>query len=72
MGELGTEEMGEAKEIGYETDSSVTVEGASVVTMGAEDEDEEEDGEDPEAGGEDMYDTDSSVTVEGVSVVTEV
>ena len=63
-----TKEMEDAKEAGYETDSSVSVEGASVVTMGAEGEDEE----DLEPGREEMYETDSSVTVDGMSVVTEV
>ena len=74
MDEWGTKEMKDAKETGYETDSSVSVEGASVVTVGAEGEGEDDEGEeeDPEAGGEEMFKTDSSVTVDGMSVVTEV
>ena len=68
------QEMEGSKEDGYKTESSISVEGESIVSMGAdgevEEEDEEEEEEDP--GKERMYETDSSVTVDGESVFTEV
>ena len=69
-----TKEMEDAKEDGYKTDSSVSVERESIVTMGVDGEEEEDAGEEEEEepGREEKYETDSSVTVDGMSVVTEV
>ena len=56
------------------TESSISVEGESVGSMGADGEGEEEDEEaaEEELGRERRYETDSSVTVDGESVFTEV